>query len=134
MTSWYESRLDRQMREAVERGQFENLPGAGKPLKDRNELHDEDWWLKAFLEREKIDGRDMLPPLLALRREAEDLMRDLAKHRTEESVRTAVEELNRRIKYIRLQPDQGPTTSVVRTLDLDDVLHAWRTARSEVGL
>ena len=75
MTSWYESRIDRQIREAAERGQFDNLPGAGKPLPDRNELHDEDWWLKALLEREKIDGRTLLPPLLALRRECDDLGR-----------------------------------------------------------
>jgi hypothetical protein len=128
MTSWYESRIDRQMREAQERGDFDNLPGAGKPLPDRNELHDEDWWLKAFLEREKIDGRDLLPPLLALRRESEDLLRSLGRHRTEASVRAAVEELNRRIKHARLQPAQGPAT-VVKTLDIDEVLQAWRVRR-----
>jgi hypothetical protein len=129
MTSWYESRIDRQIREAAERGQFDNLPGAGKPLPDRNELHDEDWWLKALLEREKIDGRTLLPPLLALRRECDDLVDDLARHRTEESVRSAVDELNRRIRLARLLPAQGPVT-VVKTLDADEVVAAWHAARA----
>ncbi|GLZ01820.1 hypothetical protein Acsp02_90710 [Actinoplanes sp. NBRC 103695] len=33
MADWYESAVDRQLREAQERGEFDNLPGAGKPLR-----------------------------------------------------------------------------------------------------
>src|SRR5687768_14814986 len=62
--------VDLQVRRAMARGEFDNLPGAGKPLKlpDR---HDPDWWVKSLIEREKITG--VLPPALALRREDAEL-------------------------------------------------------------
>jgi hypothetical protein len=46
LSSGYESRIERQIREAQERGEFDNLPGAGKPLPDRGTAYDEDWWIK----------------------------------------------------------------------------------------
>ena len=46
MSSWYESHIDRQIREAQERGEFDDLPGAGLPRPDRGELYDEDWWIR----------------------------------------------------------------------------------------
>src|SRR5689334_7745374 len=69
--SWYESRIDRAIREAQERGDFDNLPGTGKPLPDRGELHDEDWWLKQLIERENLTG--LAPTSLRLRKEVEEL-------------------------------------------------------------
>jgi hypothetical protein len=33
----YESWVDRQIREAIERGEFDNLPGQGKPIKGLQE-------------------------------------------------------------------------------------------------
>ena len=42
----YESWVDRQIREAEERGAFKDLPGAGKPLKNLD-THDPDWWSRA---------------------------------------------------------------------------------------
>jgi hypothetical protein len=55
MVQWYESSIDRQLREATERGEFENLAGAGKPLPDHGRDYDEDWWVKDWLEREVRD-------------------------------------------------------------------------------
>jgi hypothetical protein len=46
MASWYESHIDRKIREAQEQGQFDNLPGAGRPLSDHGREYDEDWWVK----------------------------------------------------------------------------------------
>ena len=54
---------DRQIRNAIERGEFDNLPGAGKPL-DLPDHHDPDWWLKNLMKRE---GLVMLPPSVQLR-------------------------------------------------------------------
>ena len=54
--SRHESWIDRQIREAAERGEFDNLPGAGKPIPNRNELVDADWWIKQWIEREEITG------------------------------------------------------------------------------
>ena len=62
MTNWYESHVDRQIREAQERGEFDNLPGAGKPIPGIGGNYDENWWLKELLRREDIHGG--VPPTL----------------------------------------------------------------------
>ena len=72
MAHWYESSIDRQLREATERGEFDNLAGAGRPLRDHGREYDEDWWVKDWLEREGATA-GVIPPTLALRREVEDL-------------------------------------------------------------
>lgn len=42
----WESAIDKQIREAMERGEFDNLPGAGQPLDlDENPFAPEDWRL-----------------------------------------------------------------------------------------
>ena len=75
----YETAVDRAIREAAERGAFDDLPGAGKPLPMRN-TGDPDWWLKDLMVREGITGSELLPPAVALRREADgfpESLRDL---------------------------------------------------------
>ena len=59
--------LDAQVRDAMARGEFDNLPGAGKPIPGLDKPHDPDWWVKKLIERENISG--VLPPALALRKE-----------------------------------------------------------------
>lgn len=127
MTSWYESRIDQQIREAQERGEFDNLPGTGKPLPDHNELHDEDWWVKELMRREGL--RPVLPTSLALRKEAEDLMQTISKKTTESSVREIVNDLNNRILRARRGPVDGPPV-VIQTFDVEKVLQAWRELRA----
>lgn len=127
MVERYESALDRQIREATERGDFDNLPGAGKPLPDRNELHDEQWWLKALIQREGISS--VLPTTLALRREAEDLPDTLAKARSEERVREIVADLNRRVLLALRGPVDGPPV-VLRTVNAEDAVAQWRASRA----
>ncbi|MFE3936217.1 DUF1992 domain-containing protein, partial [Streptomyces goshikiensis] len=75
-----ESWVDRQIREAAERGEFENLPGWGKPLASLDTPYDEMWWVKDKLHRE---GFAVLPPALALRKEAEDALEAARAARTE---------------------------------------------------
>ncbi|HCT78580.1 MAG TPA: DUF1992 domain-containing protein, partial [Micromonosporaceae bacterium] len=106
MTGGYESPIDRQIREAQERGDFDNLPGMGKPLPDRGELHDDDWWLKDLMRRENITG--VLPTTLKLRKEIEELRETVSKKRTESSVRQLVNDLNERIVKARRGPVDGP--------------------------
>ncbi|GGM25489.1 DUF1992 domain-containing protein [Dactylosporangium sucinum] len=127
MTSWYESHIDKLIREAQEQGQFDNLPGAGKPLPDHGELYDEDWWLKSLAHREDLAGG--VPPTLRLRREVEDFPSTLRKYRTEERVRCAVAELNDRIERARRGLIEGPPT-VLRPLDVEAVLRDWRSGRA----
>jgi len=126
MTSWYESLIDRQIREAQERGEFDNLPGAGKPLPGHGEEYEEDWWIKELIRRENITG--MLPASLTLRREVEDLMRTVATRKTEAAVRRVVADLNERILRAQRGHLDGPPV-VLSTVDADEIVAAWRAAR-----
>ena len=42
----WESPVEKAIREAQERGEFDDLPGAGKPLKDLGDPDDPLWWLR----------------------------------------------------------------------------------------
>jgi hypothetical protein len=65
MTARWESAIDKQIREAQARGDFDNLPGTGKPLPDIDQPYDENWWVKNLLQRE---NEPTLNALLALKR------------------------------------------------------------------
>jgi Domain of unknown function (DUF1992) len=55
-----ESLVERRIREAMERGDLDNLPGAGKPIPDLDENEDELAWVKRWMKREGIDlGREL---------------------------------------------------------------------------
>ena len=70
-SSW----VDQQIRIAMERGDFDDLAGYGKPIEDLGVEHDPDWWIKKLVERENIA---ILPPALALRKEDAELDAALA--------------------------------------------------------
>jgi hypothetical protein len=89
MAHGYESPVDRQIREAQERGEFDNLPGAGKPLPDAGRDYQEDWWITAWLRREG-ETSGMLPATLQLRREVEDLETLVDRRSSEAAVRELV--------------------------------------------
>lgn len=123
----YESWIDRQIREAQERGEFDNLPGAGKPIPGLNGRDDPDWWVKGLMEREQI--RPPLPPALALRKEVAELPQTLADVRDERVVRDLVEALNRRILELRRRPVRGRPALLVPTVDVERVVAEWRQRR-----
>jgi hypothetical protein len=126
MPSWYESVIDRRIREAQEQGEFDNLPGLGKPLSDHGREYDEDWWVKDWVRRENVTG--VLPPSLALRREAEDLLEIVDRRTTEASVREFVAGVNDRIRQARAGLLEGPPV-VLRLFDPDEIVRAWRERR-----
>ena len=64
----WQSWVDKQIYDAQQRGDFDNLPGKGKPLK-LPEVHDPDWWIKGLVEREGIDTSILVHPTIALRYE-----------------------------------------------------------------
>ncbi|MBG0564798.1 DnaJ family domain-containing protein [Actinoplanes aureus] len=128
MVHWYESSIDRQLREATERGEFDNLSGAGKPLVGYGEEYDEDWWVKDWLRREG-GGASVIPASLAVRRAAEDLPETVAGLRSEQAVREHVAELNERIEKARRGLIDGPPV-VLPLFDVDEVLERWRRATS----
>src|SRR5690349_13411993 len=124
MAHWYESSIDRQLREAAERGEFDNLKGLGKPLPDHGQEYDDDWWVKDWLEREGATA-GVIPPTLALRREIEDLDEKVDRLRTEREVREYVADLNERIGKARVGLMDGPPV-VLPDLDGDLVVEGWK--------
>ena len=127
MAHWYESAVDRLLREAQERGEFDNLPGAGKPLPGAGGEYVEDWWVRDWLQREgATDG--VLPPTLALRRDREDLDRRVDRLRDERAVRDYVAVLNDQIRKARIGLMDGPPT-LLPPVDADDVVRGWRERR-----
>jgi hypothetical protein len=127
MSQWYEARIDRQIREAQERGDFDDLPGTGKPVPDRGESYDEEWWIRGLARRENLALT--LPVALALRREVEDLPATLARKRTEAAVREVLVDLNERIRWARRGPVEGPPVSM-GDLDIEAIVEQWRARRS----
>jgi hypothetical protein len=120
--------VDMQVRRAIDRGDFDNLPGAGKPIRGLGATHDPDWWVRSLIEREKITG--VLPPALALRKEDADFERILDAEVTETAVREHVADFNRRVVAARRQLLGGPPV-VTRTRDVDEEVAAWRARRTE---
>jgi Domain of unknown function (DUF1992) len=128
----WESWVDRQIRAGMERGDFENLPGKGKPLDgmgpDRVESHhDEDWWLKAKLRRERLS---YLPTTLAVRKELEEALEAIARTSRESVVRRIVADINQRIRDVNRRGADGPPSTVM-PLDEEAVVTKWRTHGSE---
>jgi hypothetical protein len=128
MVHWYESSIDRQLREAQERGEFDNLEGLGKPLRDAGRDYDEDWWVNDWVRREG-SGSGVLPPTLALRREVQDLPQIVDRLGHEAAVRERVAEINTRIQRAKASLLDGPPV-VLPPLDADDVVAGWRRRRS----
>ena len=127
MSQYHEGPVDRAIREAQERGEFDNLPGAGKPL-DLGTSTDPDWWVRGLIQREQLDMSAALPPGVALRLEVERLPQTLRDVRREEDVRAIVEDLNRRVLEDRKRLTSGPTV-LARTVDVDEAVERWRAAR-----
>ena len=127
MVHRYETSIDRQLREARERGEFDNLKGSGKPLSGYGGEYDEDWWVKEWARREGETG-GMLPPTLALRREREDLERQVDRKPSERAVREYVAALNEQIRKARVGLMDGPPT-LLPPLDADDVVRGWTQRR-----
>ena len=119
--------VDLQVRRAMDRGDFDNLPGAGKPL-DLPDKHDPDWWVKKLIEREQITG--VAPAAISLRLEDAELDSVLDREATEDGVRRTVEDFNRRIVEARRQLTGGPPV-ITPTRDAEAEVGAWRQRREE---
>lgn len=119
-TSW----IDQQIQEAQEQGAFDNLPGAGKPLPRRSAAEDGQAWLRDKLRREGVSTEELLPTPLKLRRQTEQLAETLQELRSEQEVRDAVAELNRRIAEWRRVPI-GPNI-FVPLVNADLMVSRWR--------
>jgi len=117
--------VDLQIQRAIERGDFDSLPGYGKPIEGLGGEHDPDWWLKKLVERERIT---VLPAALQLRKDDAELDDLLDRTTAEADVRREVEAFNERIRQARRQLQGGPPV-ITQTRDVDTEVEAWRQRR-----
>ncbi|MEV7859098.1 DUF1992 domain-containing protein [Streptomyces hirsutus] len=123
----FESWVDRQIRDAEAHEDFARLPGAGKPLpRDMEAPYDEMWWVKRKLARE---GYSVLPPTLALRKEAEDALEAAYAAPSERVVRRILTEINVKIRDMMYKPPPGPPLGK-KPYDVEDVVRQWRERRA----
>lgn len=120
------SHIDDLIREAAARGEFDNLPGAGKPIEGLGAEHDPDWWLKQLVEREQIV---VLPPSIQLRKDDAALDDLLDQQRTEEAARSVIEDFNGRVIAARYGLPVGPPL-ITMPRDVEETLAAWRERRT----
>ena len=120
---------ERAIREAIARGDFDNLRGAGKPL-DLADSDDPDWWIKRKLKRERLDMSLAAPTVIALRREWQRFPASLDDYRDERSVREALEDYNRRVLLDLLRPAiRSPVPVVAPKVDVEAMMERWRARR-----
>ncbi|MFJ6082321.1 DUF1992 domain-containing protein [Streptomyces sp. NPDC092369] len=126
----FESWVDKQIRDAEARGDFSQLPGAGKPLPGgADTTYDELWWVRQKLARE---GFSVLPPTLALRKEAEDALAAAYAAPSERIVRKIITEVNVKIREMMYKPPPGPPLGK-KPYDVEDVVREWRERRAGDG-
>jgi hypothetical protein len=114
------------IQEAIRRGDFDDLPGAGKPIENLHQVNDPDWWIRRKIERENITG--LGPPALTLRTENEALDARLDAQHSERAVRDMLEDFNKRVIHARRQLLGGPPV-VTPVRDVEEEVARWRDRR-----
>jgi len=126
----FPSWIDQQIADAENRGVFDDLPGAGKPLNIKP-AGDGDFgqaWMRDYARREGVSPDEFLPTPLKLRREIEQLAETVGEMRSEAEVRETFGDLNRRIVEWRRIP-VGPPIHV-RLVNTDEMVARWRAAQA----
>ena len=122
----FQTWVERRIREATERGEFDNLPGAGKPIADLDKPHDELWWVRQKLRRE---NPTYLPASIVLRKEAEGALLAAARAGSEQEVRRIVADINAKIVEGNRKAASGPPLNLV-PFDVERVVRGWRERRA----
>ena len=120
--------VDLAIQQAVERGEFDDLPGYGKPIEDLGSEHDPDWWVKKLVEREQITG--VLPPALQIRKDDAELDDRLDRIGVEREVRAELDAFNERVRKAIYQPLGGPPM-ITKQRDVEAEVARWRDRRAE---
>ncbi|MEU8017874.1 DUF1992 domain-containing protein [Micromonospora parva] len=129
MVEAWEASVEAKIQDAVQRGEFDDLPGMGKPIPGRGAPYDEAWWIKSFMEREALPTDLLLPTSLQLRRRVEQVPDEVRDLPTEQSVRDFVGQLNVQIVAWLRSPGDGPRVAV-RPVNTEDVISRWRAERA----
>ena len=79
---------DFQIRKAIARGDFDDLPGSGEPI-DLPDQHDPELWIRSLIEREHVA---LLPPSIQLRKDDAALDARLDQLADEKAVRREIDD------------------------------------------
>jgi hypothetical protein len=124
--SW-ESFTDAIIKQAQREGKFDNLPGSGKPLAGLDGPYDPLWWAKDLLRREDLS---YVPSYLALKRQVEQEMKEIASLSSEKAVRERVDQLNADIAKTNATITEGPA-STLALLNEDEIVRLWKLRRRD---
>jgi hypothetical protein len=120
----WESWIDRQVREAERRGEFDDLPHAGEPLPDLDKPKDEQWWIRAKL---RSEGLSYAPPSLMLKRKSEEELELALAAESEAKARRIIEAINAEIREANRNGIRGPLV-ILKPYDVERVLIGRREA------
>jgi hypothetical protein len=126
----FDSWIDVQIREAKERGLFDELSGSGKPQTNLRDANDPMWWAKQFLRREEVS---YLPPAIEVRVRAQKLREVLTSFPSERALREAVGALNDDIRRVNRTASEGPMTTQA-PLDADALVADWHRSQGPAPL
>ena len=91
----YVGLVERTIREAMARGEFDHLPGSGKSLPDLDRHYDPDWWARRYLENMKAEDA-----ALEVRRAITNELPSLRTMRDRAAAQARVDELNALISEV----------------------------------
>jgi len=127
----FETWVDSQIAQGLERGDFDNLPGAGKPLPRRSLDESAYEWVLEKARQENLDVFGMLPPGLALRKERDDLPRRAAALPSETAVRALADDYNDRVRAFWRRPQESRWSPLPGLADVDALVSEWLDSRPE---
>lgn len=119
--------VERRIVEAMDRGDFDHLPGTGKPLhiEQPSVLNGDVWWALRLMRQANV-----LPDEVRYRKRIDELRRQLDVAKTEDDARRVVRELNGLILKLNGMGTNAIPTSLT-TFDENEVLARWRHGRQD---
>lgn len=124
--SW-ESFTERRIRQAQAEGEFDHLPGFGRPIPDVDLPWDENSWVRRKLRDEQLN---LLPPVLEARLDRERTLASLSQLPSEAAVRRELAALNERIRKAHFASCPGPVDGVL-PIDIEAEVECWRKQRRD---
>lgn len=123
----WDSWIDRLIRQAQERGEFEHNSLHGKPIPSLGKRRPDDWFAQELMVRENIDR---LPKTIQVRKNLDRALEAIGTAQDEDEVRDIVADINAQILDVNRKAASGPPSNMM-PLDLDRVLATWQTGRGD---
>ncbi len=117
----HETWFEKLMREATDAGEFDDLPGSGKPIADLNRPYDPAWWAKKWMQRETVAeaARDVAAKV---RREVPRILAGT----DEDAMRERLRELNTDLERVN---ERLPGVDRLPPLDVDAMIRDRASGR-----